>query len=339
MKPHKITLKNYDKLLAQVQNFVAATQSNVAKIVTRQKVEMAWNIGKSISQHLAENNNSEKGSYGKRLFEQLESDVGIAQSVLYKMRSFYQSYPQLPKDDNQLNWSHYRLLSGVKNEDDRKYLEDLTKKKDLGAADLQKKVTKLKPLRAEAKLNPKILKPKRGRLFCYNVAKREELGQTCIDCGFGVLKIIESIGQDLGKVVESVKENKQYSVQETALQTRKLNVYKAYVRRVVDGDTLHVTLDLGFEIFHEEILRLRGINAAESNSKSGRQSTEGLKEILKTIPFLIIKTTATDIYGRYVADVFLSDEKGQLPPQEVADSGLYLNQLLLDKGLANVFAS
>jgi endonuclease YncB( thermonuclease family) len=108
--------------------------------------------------------------------------------------------------------------------------------------------------------------------------------------------------------------------------------YKAYLDRVIDGDTLHVTLDLGFKIRHKEILRLAKINAAEAATPEGKKAFAALQEILKDVPFLILKTNKTDIYGRYIADVFFG-ESSQKDPQKVADSGVYLNQLLLDREL------
>jgi len=127
------------------------------------------------------------------------------------------------------------------------------------------------------------------------------------------------------------------------------------VERVVDGDTIRVTIDLGFKIFHKEIIRLRGVDAPEINSKDGKRSCKILKNILEDIPFLIIKTTKIDIYGRYVADIYASPSgrskplhrqsegglmnivsKEAVSPQQVADQGIYLNQLLVDKGAVRV---
>ena len=105
---------------------------------------------------------------------------------------------------------------------------------------------------------------------------------------------------------------------------------------MVDGDTIHVTLDLGFKIRHQEILRLAKINAAESATAAGKKATKVLQESLKDAPFLVIKTNKTDIYGRYVAEVFFG-KKGEKDAQEVAKNGVYLNQLLLDLGVVEKY--
>ena len=358
MTKKEIALNGYNKLLSELRNYITETQNNVVKIVTRQKVEMAWKIGKSISLHLSENNQS---GYGEKLFGKLEVDIGITQSVLYKMRNFYKSYPKIPQDNKVLNWSHYRVLSGVKKDDERKYLEDLVKEHGWNSDDLQLEVKKSKISQIQEnqkvkqianqqnktqknKTFPKLY-PKRGRLFCYNLTSLNEGKKTYIDCGFNIFREVEeSLQSNLLKqlksgdqIVETTKKNDEYSFEKLETGQRKINIYKAYLERVFDGDTLHVILDLGFKIQHREILRLRGVNAPESKMQEGRKSSAALKHILKKVPFLVIKTTATDIYGRYIADVFLAGV-GEGDAQKVADEGVYLNQLLLDKGLVERFS-
>lgn len=352
MTKQKISLNNYDKLLFEVRNHITVTQNNLMKIVTRQKVEMAWKIGKTISLHLEQNNQS---GYGDNLFEQLESDIGISKTVLYKMRSFYKNYPQIPQDNESLNWSHYRVLSGVKKDDERQYLEELVKENGWNSAVLQKEVGKFKTLQIEQnqeikqianqdqKTFPKLY-PRRGRLFSYDLTQLNESGKIYIDCGFNIFREVEeSLPADLlqqlksgDQIIETVKKDGEYAIEKSETTSRKINIYKAYLERVVDGDTLRVVLDLGFKIQHREILRLRGINAPELKTKEGKKSSAALKHLLKKVPFLIIKTTAIDVYGRYVADVFLAGQEDEA--QKVADEGVYLNQLLLDKGLAEPFA-
>lgn len=64
--------------------------------------------------------------------------------------------------------------------------------------------------------------------------------------------------------------------------------YKAKVNRIVDGDTIDVTIDLGFDIHHSCRVRLYGINAPESRTRDleekerGLAAKERLKELLKS---------------------------------------------------------
>jgi endonuclease YncB( thermonuclease family) len=233
------------------------------------------------------------------------------------MRSFYKTYPTLPK--NNLNWSHYRNLVTVKDGEKRKLLEDLALTEQLGAKDLQRAITQSKP-RARPEKILKKLKATRGKLFTYTTTKEGE-----IDLGFNIL---------LEKNYATSKQVQTDSSQAFTLNPSKSSyTYKAELERVVDGDTIHVKLDLGFGIKHREILRLAKINAAEAETKEGKKATAALKKILKDSSFLIVRTNKTDIYGRYVADIFFGKDN----PKKVAENGEYLNQLLLDRGLVEVY--
>ena len=60
----------------------------------------------------------------------------------------------------------------------------------------------------------------------------------------------------------------------------KFNVYlyNAEVIKVVDGDTLKVVVDLGFEVkFGPKSIRLYGVNAPESRTKNLEEKKMGLE--------------------------------------------------------------
>lgn len=58
---------------------------------------------------------------------------------------------------------------------------------------------------------------------------------------------------------------------------RELYYYNAIVDRVVDGDTIDVTIDLGFNIWVKERLRLYGLNTPETRTKDLEEKERGLK--------------------------------------------------------------
>jgi len=340
----EISLNNYTKLLAEIQKHVKQTGENIFKTVTRQKVVMAWQIGKIIDEYLSKNN---KSGYGEKLLEQLTKDILISKSALYEMRGFYQSYPELPEDDGNLNWSHYKKLSGIKKAEERKYLEDLTKKNSWDAETLKEETQKLKnnstknikneTNKTNSNKKPVVskLRPERGKLFSYQLVKFENTDKTYIDLGFNIFKEVEEnlpkTAQD-ASAVDVLKKKENYSLKESGNHPRKFNTYKAYLDRVVDGDTIRFNIDLGFKIFHKEIIRLKGVDAPEIKTEEGKKSLKILNNLLKNLPFFIIKTMKIDIYGRYVADVFFDETMSQSDPQKIADEGIYLNQLLLNKG-------
>ena len=51
--------------------------------------------------------------------------------------------------------------------------------------------------------------------------------------------------------------------------------YKCEVTRVVDGDTIDVILDLGFEILHKARVRLFGIDTPESRTRDKDEKVRG----------------------------------------------------------------
>ncbi len=109
-------------------------------------------------------------------------------------------------------------------------------------------------------------------------------------------------------------------------------VYKAYVEKVVDGDTLLLRIDLGFQVLKEQRVRLANIDTPALDEPKGLQATEYVQQQLAKTSFVMIKTNKIDIYGRYVGHIFYSLQN--LKKSEIFTEGRYLNQELLDKGLA-----
>jgi endonuclease YncB( thermonuclease family) len=108
--------------------------------------------------------------------------------------------------------------------------------------------------------------------------------------------------------------------------------YKATVQRVVDADTLELMVDLGFEVFKQQRVRLAGIDAPDIETPAGDEAYRYVIERLARAPFVMVKTNRIDIYGRYVGHVFYALKP--LDSDAVFASGEYLNQQLLDRGLA-----
>jgi endonuclease YncB( thermonuclease family) len=81
------------------------------------------------------------------------------------------------------------------------------------------------------------------------------------------------------------------------------------VRRVVDGDTIHVDIDRGMKEWLVDFpMRLNGCNAAERSTPGGIAAKANLETIL--LPGLWITLLAIKDYkygGEYVADVYLAD--------------------------------
>jgi len=84
--------------------------------------------------------------------------------------------------------------------------------------------------------------------------------------------------------------------------------YRAALVRVVDGDTVDVMIDLGFDVQTYQRLRLLGIDAPEMRGKQkaeGQNSKRALKALLEEQPYLIVKSRKRGKYGRYLADIYI----------------------------------
>lgn len=115
-----------------------------------------------------------------------------------------------------------------------------------------------------------------------------------------------------------------------------LYTYRATVLYVVDGDTVDLSVSLGFEMSYKARFRLVGINAPESYGPSacdeGRAAKQYLVDLLKVGTPVIVKTTKDrkEKYGRFLAELFLLDANGQ--PLAVS-----VNQTMVDAGHAEAY--
>jgi micrococcal nuclease len=97
-------------------------------------------------------------------------------------------------------------------------------------------------------------------------------------------------------------------------------MYEYYVRKVenvVDGDTIDVLIDLGFDILFQSRVRLAGIDTPESRTKDlkekalGIESKEYLKKALKDAKSVIIKTekmNSTEKFGRILGWIYVNGD-------------------------------
>lgn len=107
--------------------------------------------------------------------------------------------------------------------------------------------------------------------------------------------------------------------------------YVKEVTNVVDGDTIDVVIDLGFDISFSSRVRLAGIDTPESRTTDkaekalGLESKEYLKKAIKAAKTVVIKTEKMDSsekYGRILGWVYLDG------------SGNSLNHEMIEKGYA-----
>lgn len=101
--------------------------------------------------------------------------------------------------------------------------------------------------------------------------------------------------------------------------TENLYHYKAELIRVVDGDTIDVDIDLGFDkIRTRQRLRLLEVDTPERSEIGFAEATEFVKQRLSASKQIIINTVRKDSFGRWLAMVWYD---GKNLNQELFDMG------------------
>jgi len=108
-------------------------------------------------------------------------------------------------------------------------------------------------------------------------------------------------------------------------------MYEYHVKKVtnvVDGDTIDVDIDLGFDISFSSRVRLAGIDTPESRTTDkaekvlGLEAKEYIKSKIKDAKDVVIKTEKMDSsekYGRILGWLFLDGSKVSVNEQMIAD--------------------
>ena len=89
--------------------------------------------------------------------------------------------------------------------------------------------------------------------------------------------------------------------------------YNAVLDRVVDGDTIDVTIDLGFNVWKKIRVRMEGINTPESRTRDLEEKKRGLAAKDRLIEILKfnnnkcrLKVSGVGKYGRALATVLVN---------------------------------
>ena len=100
------------------------------------------------------------------------------------------------------------------------------------------------------------------------------------------------------------------------------------VLRVVDGDTIDVDIDLGFDISFTSRVRLAGIDTPESRTTDKKEKVLGLevkqrlKDLLSKSSSLVIKTEkpdSTEKYGRILGWLYIDGAEKSINEGLIAD--------------------
>ncbi len=100
------------------------------------------------------------------------------------------------------------------------------------------------------------------------------------------------------------------------------------VKNVVDGDTIDVVIDLGFDILFASRVRLAGIDTPESRTTDkaekalGLEAKEYLKKQLKDVKSVVIRTekmNSSEKYGRILGWVYVNGDSESINNKMIND--------------------
>lgn len=334
------------------QSSISKLAANINKELRKMELDIKgrvtigyWRIGCWVALDILKN--KDRAGYGEQLLKKLVPLVSLSERTLERTVRLYRDHP-ISSHVTKLTWTHFLHLMGVKDENQRKQLEHQAIVKGWDSQELKHKIKA-----AAAAKNPdgsKIaeeipqLAVVRGPVNTFALvedegekdlpAGRQDL---LVDLGFrlhwGFAQIKRMHLQNGGCV--QVRDDRFFKI--AVVPKEQLFTYKAGVKKIIDGDTLIARVHLNFRMFITQKFRLRGIDCPEINTPEGKRAKRFVEERLKGCDFIVIKThkDTTDKYERYLADVFYLAGESDL--QIVAGEGNYLNQDLLDAGLARLW--
>lgn len=337
---------HYNKLITSIKNVLSKGLFAAEKALEYQRVKTYWTIGKEIQRavNLSKGELQTNEALYQRITETIydETKLTLTTDTLRRTIQFYKEYPKFPTKTS-LSFAHYLTLMRIDDKSIREKIQIKANQENLSILELKELLFEIKKPHSKTKTNSKKLSLQRGEPFLYKIITRESVTtekKYYLDCGFKIH--VELNGKvlthpieaktSINRVVKSVKKDGEYKLALVKKTFSQLYTYCAQVTRVVDGDTLDARIDLGFNIQVHDRFRLSFVNASEIGTSPGRRAKEFLYSYLQKCPKIIIRTTKAGVYGRWLAEVFALPDSED--PYQIAHSGTYINQLLLDEGLA-----
>ncbi|MDP3920339.1 MAG: DUF1016 N-terminal domain-containing protein [Candidatus Omnitrophota bacterium] len=301
------SLKSYNSLRQAVRQAIRLGRTRAEAAVEQEKVRTSWEVGRLILTHVLEHQG--RGEYGEAVIRRLGHDLVISIRELQYMVEFARTYPNV-RPAAHLSWSHYQALLRINDPNKRKALALEASQKGWTRKRLRSAIGRGKEAAGSAFTAHAMMVPTQpGKPGTYRILEAKAgpyKGQFVYDLGFSnYYRPARALRRPKAKPPE-----------------QDLFTYKAFVTAVIDGDTLWASIDLGFGFTTKQKLRLRALDAPELGSKPGRLAKNYLARKLKPATPVIIKTTKSDKFDRYLADIW--------------HEGEHLNKTLVAKGYARV---
>jgi endonuclease YncB( thermonuclease family) len=361
------TAGSYNRLRKAIADELLAGAERVKQVYREEIVRRVWNIGRLLRKTLGLGD--KPSAENAALIARLCKDFHRPDTFFYDAAKFHRLYPA--KAPLALSMSHYSLLMRVKDPKKRLALQNKAIAEGINAKDFRmytrtlsrpglEKLSKTGSLSGSKRF---VLPLERGRLYHYRAANAPANGRVLIDIGFGVEREVrynskgslhsgliiraERISPGLnfplkngsqdGPIppkggMKGIGTGEDYFAKISPFKKERLYTYAATLDRVIDGDTIIARVDLGFRTWKTETFRLRGIDAPEMTCALGKKAKAEVVKRLTPCSGLVIKTYKQEKFGRFLADVFY--KKGTDDREQILREGAFLNQELLDEGLA-----
>jgi endonuclease YncB( thermonuclease family) len=296
------------QLVVILQKELETGRQKALQAVEEQTKITYWTIGKHIKEHLLEHD--DRAEYGAQLIQHLSEQLGITNTLLYQSVKFYEEYPKILDARPKLSWTHIRTLLTLPDTETRKQFEKKVITENLSVRELKDAIrsASFKSSESAKKLS---LTREEPYVYRYKIVHGKEM----VDLGFRMF--LE-------------KPNREVTSGEVTHYT-----YKAYIIEIIDGDTLWVDIDLGFNTWTQQKVRLRGVNTPKLESEKGLAAQKFVLSELKNLPFVALRTYWRDKFTRYLVDVFYGQPNHNF--LTVAREGAFLNQALLDNSLGDYY--
>lgn len=131
-------------VIQQIQSVISNAQTKAIRAVDNERVLMYWQIGKIIFEE--EQEGKDRADYGKFLIKSISDEFqpqfgsGFTIRQLEMNRQFFRTFPNTNALRSQFNWTHYRTLIRIDNQDKRDFYIAETEKNNWTARQLERQV-------------------------------------------------------------------------------------------------------------------------------------------------------------------------------------------------------
>jgi hypothetical protein len=257
-----LLLDPYAALRQEILQVFLQGKERARQAVEQEKVRTYWDVGQRLHSHFLQH--QERAGYGEQVLAQLAADLELSESLLYQLLEFYRAFPIL-YTCVKLTWSHHRTLLPLPTLAERRFY--LRAAEEAGwsvralKAQIKANTFALPSSQAEEVPATQVepgppLVPRQGRLYTYRLMEAPRSKELRLDLGFRIRRALDLEGLE--------------------------GVGPGAV--VVDGDTLWVEVDCGFDTWVEQKLRLRGLDAPELDTAAGPPARGFVEEVLGLVP-------------------------------------------------------